>query len=448
MSVVERNRNSNFYGLTKQIGPWRSTPADKYRQASGSTGDDVYTMHPYVVDARKPSPKMSKWAQRTVVTKPYDVNMRKPVPGYQFKQLPTIGLINALKGIGTRGGPSGIDQGTQSSGNGDGDLPRGPASQTPGNTIGQAPAERDLGSEGGTAVNPIVNYGAPRSQPDVEVFHNYLYDESSSPSTASFKTAKGASSESGSYLTGISSAGSLNAELLERFKKLLPQSEEFSTAQLLARLNAIRAPFENAALPTLSASTDSSMKEKLFNLKTPKAPSSASTDKGMQEQLNQLRTGRSNSAPELFERMDIDSPEIINPPAVQQGNFALSEDEVVQRFLAYQGAYDRGEVDIMSPLDTPRGSVESLYHMPPPPGGPRKPEYIPKTVDYAKIARERNPYGLQINTDDSSTSRSPTSRSSSNLSKASYNPQTEAAVNYKPGAAKNRRKKKPEKLVI
>lgn len=149
MSVVERNRQSNFYGLTKQIGPWRSTPADKYRGASGSTGDDIYTMHPYKIDGSKPSPKMSVWAQRRVVTKPYDVNMRKPVPGYQFKQLPTIGLINALKGIGTRGGPSGIDSGTQTSGNGDGDLPRGPASQTPGLLVATDDESSGTGDEGG-----------------------------------------------------------------------------------------------------------------------------------------------------------------------------------------------------------------------------------------------------------------------------------------------------------
>jgi hypothetical protein len=89
-------------------------------------------MHPYKMDGRRPSPKMSVWAQRKVVTKPYDVNLRKPVPGYQFKQLPMIGLINALKGIGTRGGPSGIDQGMQTSGNDLGGTPGAPASNIPG----------------------------------------------------------------------------------------------------------------------------------------------------------------------------------------------------------------------------------------------------------------------------------------------------------------------------
>ena len=159
MSVVERNSNSSFWGLVQQKGPWKMTAQDYKHQSSargiggtslgrGGTlhaghGSYEVTLHPYQQNARKPPPKMSKWAQRRVVTKPLDVNIRKPVPGLKFNPIPSLlkGINQTLKGLGAKNG-GGIDQG-----NAEGGAGGPPASQTPGRTLGEAPRGRDFETE-------------------------------------------------------------------------------------------------------------------------------------------------------------------------------------------------------------------------------------------------------------------------------------------------------------
>jgi hypothetical protein len=165
------------------------------------------------------------------------------------------------------------------------------------------------------------------------------------------------------------------------------------------------------------------MRVRLFNLKNPIVPSSASTDKSMQKQLRQLTAPR------------------INPPATQQGNFYIPGTAAVDKFLAYQG-----EIAPPSPMDiSPRNSAATR---------PQVLDYIRdyqnQVIDYQEVARQRNPYGLRISTDGSSTTTSNGRSSTSNVSAAAYDPKTEKAVGYKPGAGQKKKKvqKPAEKLVI
>lgn len=128
MSLGKR-RNHDYWGLVKQIGPHPQTKQDLKNTSSdlgtGTTsmgkGGTEHSGHgsyeseirPYQLNGRLPPPKMSKWAQRSVVNKPLDVNMRKPVPGKKFGSLPSLlkGIAQTLNGIAGRG----ADQGTVSS---------------------------------------------------------------------------------------------------------------------------------------------------------------------------------------------------------------------------------------------------------------------------------------------------------------------------------------------
>lgn len=128
MSLGKR-RNHDYWGLVKQIGPHPQTKQD-LRNTSSALGTGTTSMgkggtehsghgsyeieiRPYQLNARLPTPKMSKWAQRSVINKPLDVNMRKPVPGKKFGSIPSLlkGIAQTLNGIAGKG----ADQGTVSS---------------------------------------------------------------------------------------------------------------------------------------------------------------------------------------------------------------------------------------------------------------------------------------------------------------------------------------------
>jgi hypothetical protein len=130
MSLGKR-RNHDYWGLVKQIGPFKQTSQD-LKNTSSALGTGTTTMgkggtlhsghgsyeaeiRPYQVKASLPSVKMSKYAQRAVVTKPMDVNMRKPVPGKKFGSLPSLlkGIAQTLNGIAGRGVAQGVSSYTQ-----------------------------------------------------------------------------------------------------------------------------------------------------------------------------------------------------------------------------------------------------------------------------------------------------------------------------------------------
>lgn len=125
MSLGKR-RNHDYWGLVKQIGPHPQTEQDLKNTSSalgtGTTtmgmggtlhsghGSYKATINPYQINGRLPLTKMSKWAQRSVVNKPLDVNMRKPVPGKKFGSLPSLlkGIAQTLNGIAGRGSEQGM----------------------------------------------------------------------------------------------------------------------------------------------------------------------------------------------------------------------------------------------------------------------------------------------------------------------------------------------------
>ena len=131
MSVRENaGRGKSFWGLVEQKGPWKETRNDRFnsrtrspygvgsgtpRMGRGGTanagfGDfDSLTM-PGCVSGRKPPPKPSVYAQRSVVYKPLVFDGPVGIAG-------RIGAKQAhLKGLGDRAN-SGSDQGVQTSGN-------------------------------------------------------------------------------------------------------------------------------------------------------------------------------------------------------------------------------------------------------------------------------------------------------------------------------------------
>lgn len=123
MSINHGSRNHGEWGLVRQIGPWKPTARDKVG-ATGSTGGDGHrTIRPGKVVGNKPPPKLSTWAQRSVVsTRPYDVDLRQPRPGLKYDAVPGIlkGIHQTLQGLGSRG--RGVEQGTQTTGQGGGPV--------------------------------------------------------------------------------------------------------------------------------------------------------------------------------------------------------------------------------------------------------------------------------------------------------------------------------------
>jgi hypothetical protein len=129
MSVVENaGRNKSFWGLVEQKGPWKETATDRRHKSSPygvgrgtpirGRGGTVHAGHgdfdsltvPANLTGRKPPPKMSVLAQRSVVYKPLVYGGPRGIAGRMRY------YSRYLKGLGDRSG-KGVDQGTQTSGN-------------------------------------------------------------------------------------------------------------------------------------------------------------------------------------------------------------------------------------------------------------------------------------------------------------------------------------------
>lgn len=129
MSVRENaGRGKTYWGLVEQVGPWKETAQDRRNKSSPygvgtgtprqGRGGTVHAGHgsfdsltiPGCVSGRKPPPKPSVYAQRSVVYKPLVFDGPRGIAG-------RIGARQAhLKGLGDRAN-SGSDQGIQTSGN-------------------------------------------------------------------------------------------------------------------------------------------------------------------------------------------------------------------------------------------------------------------------------------------------------------------------------------------
>ena len=114
MSVIQGSGLNGNWGLVRQVGPWRPTKRD--RVGAGYTQGNVDVIRPYVVKGNKPPPKLSHWAQRSIVSKKaYDNGFRKSVPGMRYNAVSAslLGISNTMLGIGARGSGGGVSQGNQ-----------------------------------------------------------------------------------------------------------------------------------------------------------------------------------------------------------------------------------------------------------------------------------------------------------------------------------------------
>ena len=129
MSVRENaGRGNSYWGLVQQNGPWKETAQDRRNKSSPygvgtgtprqGRGGTVHEGHgsfdsltiPGCVSGRKPPPKPSVYAQRSVVYKPLVFDGPRGIAG-------RIGAkLKHMKGLGDRG-HNGHDQGVQTSGN-------------------------------------------------------------------------------------------------------------------------------------------------------------------------------------------------------------------------------------------------------------------------------------------------------------------------------------------
>jgi hypothetical protein len=129
MSVRENaGRGKSYWGLVEQVGPWKETAQDRRNKSSPygvgtgtprrGRGGTVHAGHgsfdsltiPGCVSGRKPPPKPSVYAQRSVVYKPLVFDGPRGIAG-------RIGAkLKHMKGLGDTG-HNGHDQGVQTSGN-------------------------------------------------------------------------------------------------------------------------------------------------------------------------------------------------------------------------------------------------------------------------------------------------------------------------------------------
>ena len=110
MSVTHGSNSNGNWGLVRQIGPWKPTSRDKV--GAGYTQGNVDIIRPYIVRGDKPPPKLSHWAQRSIVSK------KAYTPGIQRIGMKTDsvgsilkGIHSTLLGIGARGSGTGVGQG-------------------------------------------------------------------------------------------------------------------------------------------------------------------------------------------------------------------------------------------------------------------------------------------------------------------------------------------------
>lgn len=114
MSIIQGSGLNGNWGLVRQVGPWKPTRRD--RVGAGYTQGNEDVIRPYVVRGDKPPPKLSHWAQRSIVSKKaYDNGFRKSVPGMRYNAVSSslLGISNTMLGIGARGSGGGVSQGNQ-----------------------------------------------------------------------------------------------------------------------------------------------------------------------------------------------------------------------------------------------------------------------------------------------------------------------------------------------
>lgn len=113
MSVIHGSRNGGNWGLVRQIGPWKPTSRD--RVGAGYENVNEQVIRPYVVRGDKPPPKLSRWAQNSIVRKKaYVPGISRPGLKPEYDSVAGIlkGIHHTMLGIGARGSGQGASEGT------------------------------------------------------------------------------------------------------------------------------------------------------------------------------------------------------------------------------------------------------------------------------------------------------------------------------------------------